>query len=210
VNDGETVQPEQLIAELPSAGRTRKVTEKATKDVTSDLAGEVKFAGLVQEEKTDRQGNTTRLAQRGGLLWVLSGDVYNLPPGAEPVVRNGVHVNAGDTLAETKLTTERGGLVRLPETQDEKGGREVEIITASVMLNQAQVRVDKGQGREHYFLETAHGQRFSLIATPGTKVTSGQVIAELEDDQYRTQTGGFVKFSGVDVAKRVRPSRGTK
>jgi DNA-directed RNA polymerase subunit beta' len=95
VNDGETVKPEQLIAELPSAGRTRKVTEKATKDVTSDLAGEVKFAGLVQEEKTDRQGNTTRLAQRGGLLWVLSGDVYNLPPGAEPVVRNGVHVNAG-------------------------------------------------------------------------------------------------------------------
>jgi DNA-directed RNA polymerase subunit beta' len=208
VNDGETVKPEQLIAELPSAGRTRKVTEKATKDVTSDLAGEVKFSGLVQEEKTDRQGNTTRLAQRGGLLWVLSGDVYNLPPSAEPVVRNGVHVNAGDTLAETKLTTERGGLVRLPETQDEKGGREVEIITASVMLNQAQVRVDKGQGREHYFLETSHGQRFSLIATPGTKVTSGQVIAELEDDQYRTQTGGFVKFSGVDVAKKGKAKQG--
>jgi DNA-directed RNA polymerase subunit beta' len=208
VNDGDTVQAEHLLAELPSTSRTRKVTEKATKDVTSDLAGEVKFAGLVQEEKTDRQGNTTRLAQRGGLLWVLSGDVYNLPPGAEPVVRNGVHVNAGDTLAETKLTTERGGLVRLPESEDEKGGREVEIITASVMLNQAQVRVDRGQGREHYFLETANGKRFSLIATPGTKVSSGQVIAELEDNQYRTQTGGFVKFSGVEVAKKGKAKQG--
>jgi DNA-directed RNA polymerase subunit beta' len=31
VNDGETVKPEQLIAELPSAGRTRKVTEKPLK-----------------------------------------------------------------------------------------------------------------------------------------------------------------------------------
>jgi DNA-directed RNA polymerase subunit beta' len=169
VNDGDMVQAEHLLAELPSTSRTRKVTEKATKDVTSDLAGEVKFAGLVQEEKTDRQGNTTRLAQRGGLLWVLSGDVYNLPPGAEPVVRNGVHVNAGDTLAETKLTTERGGLVRLPESEDEKGGREVEIITASVMLNQAQVRVDRGQGREHYFLETANGQALFVNCYPWYK-----------------------------------------
>ncbi len=208
VNDGETVQREQLLAELPSAGRTRKVTEKATKDVTSDLAGEVKFAGLVQEEKTDRQGNTTRLAQRGGLLWVLAGDVYNLPPSAEPVVRNGDYVNADDTLAETKLTTERGGLVRLPEADHEKGTREVEIITASVMLDQAQVRKEHGQGREHYFIETANGQRFSLIATPGAKVTSGQVIAELEDDRYHTQTGGIVKFAGVDVAKKGKGKQG--
>ncbi len=208
VRDGEAVKPEQLLAELPSTGRTRKVTEKATKDVTSDLAGEVKFAGLVQEEKTDRQGNTTRLAQRGGLLWVLSGDVYNLPPGAEPVVRNGDHVEAGETIAETKLTSERGGLVRLPEAEDDKGVREVEIITASVMLDQAQVHVEKGQGREHYFIETASGKRFSLIATPGTKVTTGQVIAELEDDQYQTQTGGIVKFSGVEVAKKGKGKQG--
>jgi DNA-directed RNA polymerase subunit beta' len=208
VSDGDTVNKEQLLAELPSAGRTRKVTEKATKDVTSDLAGEVKFAGLVQEEKTDRQGNTTRLAQRGGLLWVLSGDVYNLLPGAEPVVRNGDYVHAGETLATTRLTTERGGLVRLPEAEDDKGTREVEIITASVMLDQAQVRKEHGQGREHYFIETAYGQRFSLIATPGAKVTSGQVIAELEDDQYQTQTGGIVKFSGVDVAKKGKGKQG--
>lgn len=208
VKDGDTVSKEQLLAELPSAGRTRKVTEKATKDVTSDLAGEVRFDGLVQEEKTDRQGNTTRIAQRGGLLWVLAGDVYNLPPGAEPVVRNGDYVAADDTLAETRLTTERGGIVRLPGTEDDKGSREVEIITASVMLDQAQVRKEHGQGREHYFIETSYGQRFSLIATPGAKVTSGQVIAELEDDQYHTQTGGIIKFSGVEVAKKGKGKQG--
>lgn len=208
VNDGDTVAKEQLLAELPSAGRTRKVTEKATKDVTSDLAGEVKFDGLVQEERTDRQGNTTRLAQRGGLLWVLSGDVYNLLPGAEPVVGNGDYVNAGDTLAATKLTTERGGLVRLPGSEDDKGSREVEIITASVILDQAHVRKEQGQGREHYFIETTYGQRFSLIATPGAKVTSGQVIAELEDDHYQTQTGGIVKFSGIEVAKKGKGKQG--
>ncbi|MEO0488483.1 MAG: DNA-directed RNA polymerase subunit beta'', partial [Cyanobacteria bacterium J06659_2] len=186
---GDTVKAKQMLAELPSAGRVRKVTEKASKDVTSDLAGEVLFAGLVQEEKIDRQGNTTRLAQRGGLIWVLSGEVYNLPPGAEPVVKNGDRVDAGGILAETRLMTERGGIVRLPEEvteSDGKGGREVEIITASVMLDRADVKAESSQGREHYVIETAGGQRFSLIATPGAKVTHNQVVAELEDDRYHT------------------------
>jgi DNA-directed RNA polymerase subunit beta' len=98
------------IAELPSTGRVRKVTEKATKDVTSDLSGEVKFAGLVQEEKKDRQGNTTRLAQRGGLLWVLSGEVYNLPPNAEPVVKNGDHASCRVFWLKLAKSVSAGGL----------------------------------------------------------------------------------------------------
>ena len=67
VNHGDRVVKDQLLAEMPTSSRIRKVTEKATKDVNSDLSGEVQFAGLVQEEKIDRQGNTTRLAQRGGV-----------------------------------------------------------------------------------------------------------------------------------------------
>ncbi|MDJ0704846.1 MAG: DNA-directed RNA polymerase subunit beta' [Leptolyngbyaceae cyanobacterium MO_188.B28] len=208
VQPGEKVQVGQLLAEPPSTGRVRKVTEKASKDVTSDLSGEVMFAGLVQEEKKDRQGNTTRLAQRGGLLWVLSGEVYNLPPGAEPVIKNGDLIESGGILAETKLVTERGGIVRLPQEVDGKGGREVEIITASVLLDQAQVIVESGQGREHYVIEAASGQRFSLIATPGAKVAHGQVVAELEDDRYHTQTGGIIKYSGVEVAKRGKAKHG--
>ncbi len=208
VRDGEAVKKGQLLAEMPSMSRVRKVTEKASKDVTSDLSGEVLFDGLQQEEKKDRQGNTTRLAQRGGLLWVLSGEVYNLPPGAEPVVKNGDRIDADGIIAETKLITERGGVVRLPQTSDGKGGREVEIITASVLLDKAEVKVESGQGREHYVIETFGGQRFSLIATPGTKVGNGQVVAELEDDRYRTHTGGILKYSGVEVAKRGKAKQG--
>lgn len=208
LKDGISVEAEQLVAEMPSTARVSKVTEKATKDVPSDLAGEVKFDGLIQEEKKDRQGNITHLAQRGGLLWVLSGEVYNLPPNAEPVVRNGDYIDSNGILAETKLVSERGGLVRLPEGADDKGVREVEIITASVLLDQASVRVESGQGREHYVVETANNQRFSLIATPGTKVASGQVIAELEDDHYHTQTGGILKFAGVEVAKKGKAKQG--
>lgn len=207
--EGDVLKKGDLIAETPNTSRVRKVTEKASKDVTSDLAGEVLFEGLVQEEKTDRQGNMTRLAQRGGLIWVLSGEVYNLPPGAEPVVKNGDRIEAEGVLAETKLITERGGTVRLTDkSTDGKGGREVEIITASVLLDKAEIEIESGQGREHYFLNTASGQKFSINAAPGTKVTSGQVVAELVDDTFRTQTGGIIKFAGVEVAKRGKAKNG--
>lgn len=208
VRDGQTVQQGQILAEVPLTGRARKTTEKASKDVASDMAGEVRFADLVPEEKKDRQGNTTRIAQRGGLIWILSGEVYNLPPGAEPTVKNGDQVEANGVLAETKLVTEHGGVVRLPQESDGKGGREVEIITASVLLDQARVRAESYQGRDHYLIETNHNQLFSLKATPGTKVTNNQVVAELIDDRYRTQTGGIIKYSGVEVAKRGKAKQG--
>ncbi len=210
VPDGATVLSNQILAEIPITGRNvRRATEKAVKDVASDLAGEVKFADLLPEEKTDRQGNTTRIAGRGGLVWILSGEVYNLPPGAEPTVKNGDKVHPASVLAETKLITEHGGVVRLP--QEGKGssqGREIEIITASVLLDTARVRVESHQGRDHYFIETANGEVFSLKATPGTKVQNNQVVAELIDDRYRTQTGGIIKYAGVDVAKRGKAKQG--
>ncbi len=208
VRDGQKVKAGQILAEVPLTGRARKTTEKAAKDVASDMAGEVRFADLVPEEKKDRQGNTTRIAQRGGLVWILSGEVYNLPPGAEPIVKNGDRIDANGVIAETKLVTEHGGVVRLPQEADGKGGREVEIITASVLLDEAKVRAESYQGRDHYLIETNYNQLFSLKATPGTKVTNNQVVAELIDDHYRTQTGGIIKYSGVEVAKRGKAKQG--
>jgi DNA-directed RNA polymerase subunit beta' len=215
VNDRQRIEVGQFIAEVPIGGRTaRKTTEKATKDVASDLAGEVFFADLVSEEKTDRQGNTTRIAARGGLLWILAGEVYNLPPGAEPVVKNGDKIVTDSVLAETKLVTEHGGVVRVGANHvGSDVPREVEIITASVLLDQAIVRSESltagaVQGREHYVIETGNNQRFSLKATPGTKVQNNQVVAELMDSRYRTQTGGILKYSGVEVAKRGKAKQG--
>ncbi|MGC1395926.1 MAG: DNA-directed RNA polymerase subunit beta' [Coleofasciculaceae cyanobacterium] len=202
VTNGEKIKASQLLAEV-AIGKSRLSTEKAAKDVSSALAGEVLFADLIPEEKTDRQGNTTRIAQRGGLLWVLSGEVYNLPPGAEPVVKNGDAVEPETILAETKLVTASGGVVRLTP-----GKREIDIITASVVLDEARVRVESTGGRDQYVIYTANNQRFSLKATPGTKVLNNQVVAELIDDQYRTQTGGIIKYAGVEVAKRGKAKQG--
>ena len=207
--DGQQVKQGQLLAEVALGGRTTRAnTEKAVKDVASDLAGEVQFAEVVPEQKTDRQGNTTTTAARGGLIWILSGEVYNLPPGAELIVNNGDAIETNGVLAETKLTTLHGGIVRLPEAQVGKSTREIEIITASVVLDQATVTVQSSQGRNNYLITTTHNQVFNLRATPGTKVQNGQVVAELIDDRYRTNTGGLLKYAGVEVQKKGKAKLG--
>ena len=209
VRDGQKVKKGQILTEVPLSGRSRKTTEKAAMDVSSHLAGEVNFADVVPEDKKDRQGNTTRVAQRGGLIWVLSGDVYNLPPSAEPTVKNGDSVEVGGIIAETKLTTENGGMVRLPEGSEGKGGREIQIITSSVLLDEAQVRkIETHQGGDQYRMELTNGQVYSLKAAPGSQVTAGQIVAELIDDRYRTKTGGIIKFSGLEVGKRGKAKQG--
>jgi DNA-directed RNA polymerase subunit beta' len=209
ITDGQQVKIGQLLAEVALGGRTTRAnTEKAVKDVASDLAGEVQFAEVVPEQKTDRQGNTTTTAARGGLIWILSGEVYNLPPGAELVVKNGDAIASNGVLAETKLTTLHGGTVRLPEATPGKSTREIEIITASVVLDQATVTVQSSQGRNSYLVSTGNNQVFNLRATPGTKVQNGQVVAELIDDRYRTTTGGFLKFAGVEVQKKGKAKLG--
>ncbi|MEG5051473.1 MULTISPECIES: DNA-directed RNA polymerase subunit beta'' [unclassified Microcoleus] len=203
VKDGQRAIPGQVLAEVPIVGRAaRKTTEKVTTDVASDLAGEAKFADLVPEEKTDRQGNTTRTASKGGLIWILSGEVYNLPPGAEPAVKNGDRIPAESVIAETKLISEHGGVVRIADP------REIEIITAQVLLDQAVVRAESAGGRDHYTIETSSKQRFSLKTAPGSKVINGEVVAELLDDSYRTATGGIVKYGGVEVHKRGKAKLG--
>lgn len=209
VADGALVQADQMLAEVALAGKTaRKTTEKAQKELGTVLAGEVFFDELPVEQKTDRQGNITTTALRQGLIWVLSGQVYNLPPTATPVVKNGDRVEEGAVIAETTLVTENGGVVRLSERSESKSGREVEIINASVVLNDAKVRVESHQGRDQYLLETSGGQVFVLKATPGTKIGNEEVVGELLESEFRTQTGGLVRFAGIEVAKRGKARQG--
>jgi DNA-directed RNA polymerase subunit beta' len=202
VREGDEVKTGELMAEI-ALSKSRRSTERATKDVASDLAGEVIFTDIVPEEKTDRQGNMTRIAQRGGLLWVLSGEVYNLPPGAEPVVKNGDVIGNAGVLAETRLVSVNGGIVRL------RGEREIDIITASVSLDRATVEAESQTGRDRYVITTDDRQRFQLLIPPGSKVPNGTAVAELIDDRYRTNTGGIIKYAAdLEVQKKGKAKQG--
>ena len=194
VREGDEVIKDQLLAEvMPQKTRS---TERVTKDVATDLSGEVIFQDVAPLTTTDKQGNSTITASRNGLIWVLSGQVYNLPPNAEPVVKNGDKIQVGSVLAETKLKTKSGGVCRF-----EEGSREIEIITASVSLDQADIFLEHHGNQQQYVIHTPKGDRFALKVVPGTKVQHNQIVAELIDDTFRTETGGIMRYAGLETGR---------
>ena len=200
VENGSAVKRDDVLGQI-TGGNVKKSVEKATKDVICDLAGQVKYDKEIQpREATDRQGNVTVKAQRLGQLWVLSGDVYNLPPNAEPVVEADCAVKAGDVLAESRLRSEYGGDVRLRDATGDS--REVQIVTAKITIKDLKLVQESSHVGELWNLESDDGLLYRLHTNPGSKIGHSEVIAELSDERFRTQSGGLVKFSpGLSIKK---------
>ncbi len=205
VDDGEEINSDITVAQI-TAGAVKKSVEKATKDVICDLAGQVRYDKVIQpKEVTDRQGNITLKAQRLGRLWVLAGDVYNLPPNARPVISNGKFVDKGTVLAEASQSSEFGGQVRLRDSIGDS--REVQIVTTSMSLSNFKLIEESTHAGQIYNLESIDGTSYRLNTSPGSKISNGEVIAELTDERFRTKTGGLVKYSPGLSVKKARSSK---
>ena len=205
VDDGQKIASDVTVATI-AAGAVMKSVEKATKDVICDLAGQVSYDPTIQpREVTDRQGNITHKAQRLGRMWVLAGDVYNLPPNARPVVSSGGSVIPAQVLAEASQASEYGGAIRLREALGDS--REVQIVTTSMTLRDFKLLGESTHAGEIWNLEAKDGTRYRLNTIPGSKIGNAEVVAELADDRFRTQTGGLVKFAPGLAIKKARSAK---
>ena len=205
VDDGQKIASDVTVATI-AAGAVQKSVEKATKDVICDLAGQVSYDPTIQpREVTDRQGNITHKAQRLGRMWVLAGDVYNLPPNARPVVSSGSSVIEAQVLAEASQASEYGGAIRLREALGDS--REVQIVTTSMTLRDFKLLGESTHAGEIWNLEAKDGTRYRLNTIPGSKIGNAEVVAELSDDRFRTQTGGLVKFAPGLAIKKARSAK---
>ena len=138
-----------------TAGAVKKSVEKATKDVICDLAGQVRYDKVIQPKEVTDEGNITLKAQRLGRLWVLAGDVYNLPPNAKPVISSGASVDEGTVLAEASQSSEFGGQVRLRDSVGD--AREVQIVTTSMSLSNFKLINESTHSGQTYHLNLTMG-----------------------------------------------------
>nr|YP_010835295.1 RNA polymerase b''-subunit [Cryptomonas gyropyrenoidosa]WFQ82970.1 RNA polymerase b''-subunit [Cryptomonas gyropyrenoidosa] len=195
LSDNEQFEEMQVIGEVYAKGNM--ITERATKDLLSNIAGEIYFSDLPTETKIDRQGNITVSTSKAGLLWVLEGDIYNIPNNALLQVNQSDFIQKQGVLAITETLSDYGGIVRLnPSLQDE-----IQVVTASSLLENAYVTFNTTSNvlDTAYFLEFEGGQTFLLHCSPGNKVSNGHSIAELIDNSYTTITGGFIKYGNLET-----------
>ena len=186
-----------------------RLTEKATKDISADLSGEVVFEDFVADEKKDRQGNISRTTNKQGIIWVLGGDVYNLPGGSKVLVEDGQKIKSGEKLAETLTISEHGGEVRFGEDlviEDVKyegknikkivHGKEITIVIASLMPENTSFEQTK---KEQIWTVNKTGEKYIVKAPVDTTVENGMIIAELIDDEYTVTSSGEIRYVDVEV-----------
>lgn len=211
VVNGTQVKKSDKLAEFEpgSQGDGSRLTEKATKDITSDLSGEVLFEDFIADEKKDRQGNISRTANKNGIVWVLGGDVYNLPGGSKVLVKDGQKLSKGDKLAETLTISEHGGEVRvgedlaIEEVQFEGKkikkivqGKELTIVIASLIPSNATFEQTK---KEQIWTVDKTGEKYIVKAPIDTTVENGMIIAELIDDECSVSSSGEIRYVDVEV-----------
>lgn len=204
---GDKVKKDQTLAMFePTAGRR---TEKATKDITATLSGEISFEGFEADEKRDRQGNISRTANRPGTIWVLAGDVYNLPTGARHMVQDGQVLSVGEIIAETHVVSEHGGEVRIPtdlEVEEQKvgketvkkivNGKELTIIIASITPTNA----DLVQTKKEQLWKVGEDEETYIVKSPeGTSLENGSIVAELVDESMSVPTSGQIRYLDIEV-----------
>ncbi|HWV47647.1 MAG TPA: DNA-directed RNA polymerase subunit beta'', partial [Nitrospira sp.] len=207
VTTGDTVKKDQVFATFePTAGRR---TEKATKDITANMSGEVWFDGFDADEKRDRQGNISRTANRPGTIWVLGGDVYNLPTGARHLVQDGQVLNVGEMIAETHVVSEHGGEVRIPadlEIEEQKVGKEVvkKIVNGKeltiIIAGITPTNADLVQTKKEQLWKVGEDEETYIVKSPeGTTLENGSIMAELIDESMSVPTSGQIRYLDVEV-----------
>ncbi|MFA7659460.1 MAG: DNA-directed RNA polymerase subunit beta'' [Candidatus Gastranaerophilaceae bacterium] len=209
--NGMTVKKGDKLADFEpgSQGDGSRLTEKATKDITSDLSGEVLFEDFIADERKDRQGNISRTANKNGIVWVLGGDVYNLPGGSKVLVKDEQPLSKGDKLAETLTISEHGGEVRvgsdlvMEDVQFEGKkikkiiqGKELTIVIASLLPSNAKFEQTK---KEQLWTVEKTGERYIVKAPVDTTVENGMIIAELIDDECSVTSSGEIRYVDVEV-----------
>jgi len=210
-SSGMPVKKGDKLAEFEpgSQGEGSRLTEKATKDITSDLSGEVVFEDFIADEKKDRQGNISRTTNKSGIVWVLGGDVYNLPGGSKVLVNDEQKLSKGDKLAETLTISEHGGEVRVGEDliiedvqfEGKKikkivQGKELTIVIASLAPSNATFEQTK---KEQLWHVENSGEKYIVKSPVDTTVENGMIIAELIDDECSVNSSGEIRYVDVEV-----------
>jgi len=211
VKDGDKVEKGFKMAEhAPSSQNdSSRLTEKAQKDIISDISGEVLFEGFKADEKKDRQGNILRTTNVQGIVWVLGGDVYTLPAGSKVLVKDNQKVTEGEKLAETLTICEHGGEVRIGDdlvVEDAKfdgkkikkvvSGKELTIVIASLQPENATFEQTK---KEQIWTVDKTGEKYIVKALVDTTVENGMIIGELIDDDCTVPSSGEIRYVDVEV-----------
>jgi DNA-directed RNA polymerase subunit beta' len=185
------IKKDGIIAELPSL--TRKTgEEKAIKYVPAKQSGEVIFENSEFQNSSLVLENSDRT---NFLVWVLSGQVYNIPFRSNIKIRSLLEVRDMQSFAETYLICMNSGKVELSRNYLKEKIDQVNITQSFTNFKNFRLFLEKENAiiRKCYVYHSG-GTQFS-INLPSIKSilkNSYPILGYLENKVYQIETGGII------------------
>nr|YP_009398252.1 RNA polymerase b''''-subunit [Thaumatella adunca]ARW67438.1 RNA polymerase b''''-subunit [Thaumatella adunca] len=192
VDNDQVIKKGQILAEYPLSNNLS--TEKAQKVIVADFSGSVHF----NDHDLVRNGTNTSIV-KSIVVWVLSGEVYNLPKLTKLMVDNNQIIQKNTLLARSELLNRRDGKIYL--IKDKIFSSKVLLVTSSKLYNNLKVFIEIINDYKRYFLETENNDKFLLKCQPNKRIMHQQIIGDLISNAYKTKTGGIIKYLDLSVSK---------
>ena len=189
-NAGEKVYTNQIIAEVKKDANL--LLEEDSKTVYTNVAGEVFFQDIDVEESIDKQGISVRKNKNTGLVWVLHGERYSLPRSSNLIQKLGQQITNGSIIAQKQISNTFPGIIKFTKSNNKTG---INILTFSLILQNGNILNNTTSNSDNNILELNNKQQFQLKVKHNETLHHGQTIALLNDDSYKTKTGGILTYN---------------
>jgi DNA-directed RNA polymerase subunit beta' len=190
VTKGQKVYLNQVIAEIKK--NANLILEEERKDIFTELAGEVFLQNIKIAKTADGENATKSISKTNGLVWVLSGNRYNLPNLAKLSIDVGQKFRVNETVASQKIVNSVSGFATYNENPLQDG---IRVLNSSMILENGIVFKSPGQTDILRIRNSKIEKKFKIHIKPKEPLKSGQTIASLEENAYKTETGGILYYS---------------
>nr|YP_010851616.1 RNA polymerase b''''-subunit [Echinothamnion hystrix]WGH14483.1 RNA polymerase b''''-subunit [Echinothamnion hystrix] len=192
VKKSQTISKGQILAEYPV--NKKLSTEKAQKAVVADFSGSVYF-----DVSNLYKDNTTTTISKSVVVWVLSGEVHNLPKLTKLMVSENQVIQKNSLIARSDLLNSREGKVYI--IKDTTISSKILLVTSSKLYTNIRVFIELINDYKRYFLETQNKDKFLLKCQPNKRIVHQQIIGDLISSAYKTKTGGIIKYLDLSISK---------
>lgn len=188
VNNNQKVYLGQVLAEITEDANL--IMEEDSKHVYTEVAGETYFQNIEIDNVVDKQGSINTITKKSGLIWVLHGERYSLPKISELKIGIGQRILSNNILATYPIICSVSGIVKFEVTSQEKF---LKILNFSLLINNTKLICSTNKNTL-IIKNNEFEKKFDLTVKNKEFLKSGQTIAVLNDDTYKTQTGGILCY----------------
>jgi|TARA_B110000971_G_scaffold221985_1_gene272243 DNA-directed RNA polymerase subunit beta' len=189
-NNDQKIFCNQVVAEIKKDANL--ILEEDKRDIYTDVSGEVFLQNVNIKTSIDGQGATKKISKTAGLIWVLYGNRYVLQRSSKLDVKVGQNFNPNETITSQKIVNNYSGIVNFDKLSTTG---EINITNSSMVIKNASIIKTANNFDSLELLTGKTKKLFQLNVKPNELLKHGQTIACLEEDTYKTETGGTIYYS---------------